>query len=325
MPLGYNTVLGDTRKSAESRPHRVALGAWPASVNDPRSASIDALICHLLATGYEGVEFSVGNFDRYFPGDSKQVVADKARAKLEKAGLQNFGSTCFFSDEGMRKRDFLDTAAQELTLVKAMGGQYASYQLILHPDYSNTGGSYRSDERYLAWCAQVVTDLRELCWSNGLNFYLEVHMDRFTEDPAATVRLLELATCELNGDMSHYLFRGYTKGPNVARVIDSLGHAHLRLAKSLGDLSAWIEDPKADWQSKGVTWQLFQFMLPALRKGLSSRTLVGETGPVHAVADPLTLDAKLLPLWRSMARVADAGAQGITIKVDEPGDLKPWG
>ena len=33
---------------------------------------------------------------------------------------------------------------------------------------------------------------------------------------------------------------------------------------------------------------------------------MGESGPLHLVKDALGLDAKLVPLWREMARYADA-------------------
>jgi len=104
-----------------------------------------------------------------------------------------------------------------------------------------------------------------------------------------------------------------------------VGHAHVRMARMFGDLSAVVEDPKADWEAGGVTWQMFKLMKPALAGGLSSRTLSGETGPMHLVTDTLTQDAALIPLYRAMARYADASAQGVSFKVDSPSDLAPWG
>ena len=53
--------------------------------------------------------------------------------------------------------------------------------------------------------------------------------------------------------------------------------------------------------------------------------ILGETGPMHLVTDTLTQDTAPVPLYRAMARFADAGAQGIAMKVDRPEDLKPWG
>jgi hypothetical protein len=54
-------------------------------------------------------------------------------------------------------------------------------------------------------------------------------------------------------------------------------------------------------------------MKPGLHGGPSSRTICGETGPLHLVSDTLTQDAALVPLYRAMARYADAAAQGSAI------------
>jgi sugar phosphate isomerase/epimerase len=325
MPLGYNRVLGDDRTRAESRPHRVALASWPTTAPDPRARSLDALIGHAQSAGYDGLELGPASLERYFPGESPMAIARKSRDAIEKAGLQNFGTTLHFTDEEMRSLQFLELAREQLEPVVVLGGQFASYQLFIHPDHANGGGAYREDERYLSWAADRVTELRDLTWEHGLNFYLEVHVDRITEDPAALCRILELATCELNGDMSHYLARGFTRGPHVGKIQGHVGHTHVRMARKYGDLSAAVDDPKADWEAGGVTWQAFDFMKPALDGGLSSRSVVGESGPMHLVTDTLTLDASLVPLYRAMARYADASAQGMKMKVDEPGDLRPWG
>ena len=63
---------------------------------------------------------------------------------------------------------------------------------------------------------------------------------------------------------------------------------------------------------KGLTWQAFESMRPALRGGLSSRAIGGEGGPLH-LRDTfgvcaLELDAKLVPLYRHMAQHADREA-----------------
>ena len=39
---------------------------------------------------------------------------------------------------------------------------------------------------------------------------------------------------------------------------------------------------------------------------LCRSVIMGESGPIHLVQDALGLDAKLVPLWRAMARYADA-------------------
>jgi sugar phosphate isomerase/epimerase len=325
MPLGHNRVLGDPAKPEAARPHRVALANWPATMKDKRTETLDSLLSHLAAAGYEGTEFGPSFWARWFPGDSPVVIARHARAALEKRGLANFGSTLHVTDDAMRKLNWLDWFIEQMKLVRELGGGFASYQVVIHPDYEKSGGSYREDERYLRWCAANVADLRDATWEQGLNFYLEVHVDRITEDPAALCRILDMAACELNGDMSHYLARGFMRGRHVERIQRHIGHTHVRMARMYGDLSAGVIDPKTDWEAGGVTWQMFQYMMPALKGGLSSRTISGETGPMHLVKDTLTQDAALVPLYRAMARWADASAQGIQIKVAEPADLKPWG
>lgn len=326
MPLGYNRVLGDPRKSPEARPHRVAIAAWPTMMaNDPRNASLPALLGHLKSAGYEGLEFAHHAFARYFPGDSPAVIAKKARAACDDAGLQVFGATLHLTDASLRKMHWLQPVVDDMKVIQDLGGEFAAFQYEIAPEYYNTAGAYREDEEYLKWCADIVTSLRDSAWKLGLNFYLEIHVDRITEDPAGLCRILDMATCELNGDLSHFLARGFLKGKHVSRCVGLVHHAHCRIARMYGDLSAPVPDPRADWESKGMTWQLFQLMKPALARGFSSRTISGETGPFQTVKDSLTQDAALVPLWRAMARYADAGAQGVVMKVDEPADLKPWG
>lgn len=327
MPLGYNRVLGDPNVPAEARPHRVAIASWPTMMGggDPRNATLDALLGHVKASGYEGLEFSYHAYSRYFPGDSPSVITKKARAAVEKAGLKNFGGTLHLGDAQLRKLHWLKNVIDEMKLLQDLGGEFASFQYEIAPEYYFTAGAYREDEEYLKWCADVVSQLRDNAWKLGLNFYLEIHVDRITEDPAALCRILEMASCELNGDISHLLARGMTKGKYVEKCLSHMGHSHVRMARQYGDLSAPVPDPKADWEAKGITWGMFQFMKAGLKGGLSSRVLSGETGPFQTVKDSLTQDAALVPLYRAMARYADASAQGISMKVDEPGDLRPWG
>ena len=88
-----------------------------------------------------------------------------------------------------------------------------------------------------------------------------------------------------------------------------------------------VEDPQADWDAGGPTWDAFVFALPGLRGGLSSRVICGESGPMHLQTDPLTQDAKLVKLWRAMARVADeSAAQGRdpVPQYASPDYLDPW-
>ncbi len=325
MPLGYNQVLGEMAKPEAMRPHRVGLASWPTSREEARTRSLEALLAHTAGSGYEGTEWSPVTVSRYFPGDSPPVMARKARRAIERSGLVNFGSALHFQDGMLRQNGWQQTVIDQFKLTQDMGGEYATVQFFLLEDYLNTGGAYREDEAYLRWCADRVTAMRGAAWEMGLNFYLEVHIDRITEDPAACCRILELASCELNGDLSHLLYRGITRGQYAQKILKHVNHTHVRLARVHGDLSAAADDPAADWANGGVTWQIFELMKPVLATGLSSRAILGETGMMHLVTDTLTQDAALVPLYRAMARFADAGAQGIAIKVNNPEDLKPWG
>ena len=73
-----------------------------------------------------------------------------------------------------------------------------------------------------------------------------------------------------------------------------------------------------DWASGGLTRQAYDYALPAIRGGLSSRWVLGETGPMHLVTDALSLDRSLLPLWRKIAAAADASA-GSSVRSDVRG------
>lgn len=326
MPLGHNRVLGDPGKPVAARPHRVAMANWPATIDDPRSRTLEALLTHLGGAGYEGLEFGVGSFSRYFSDSpSPVVIARRVRKAAADHGLAIFGTTLHVNDFMMRELRWLDRFREQLEHVVELGGEFASYQVEIHPQHAQTGGAYREDEDYLRWSADRVSELRTITWEAGLNFYLEVHVDRITEDPAALCRILDMATVELNGDMSHFLARGFVRGPHVERIQRAVQHTHVRMARMYGDLSAAVPDPAADWAGKGVTWQLFQFMKPCLEGGLTSRTISGETGPMHLVKDTLTQDASLVPLYRAMARYADASAQGMKLKVEDPTDLQPFG
>jgi hypothetical protein len=54
--------------------------------------------------------------------------------------------------------------------------------------------------------------------------------------------------------------------------------------------------------TQNLTLQAFESMRPALRGGLSSRAIAGESGPLHLRdtfgVSSLELDAKLVPLYR---------------------------
>ena len=96
---------------------------------------------------------------------------------------------------------------------------------------------------------------------------------------------------------------------------------HQRMARRFGDLSVEVPDPAADWDGNGVTRQAWDMSCRALvHGGLSSRTICGEAGPIHLVRDALSTDASLVPLWRKLARFADAQAKRSAGVASEGGD-----
>merc|ERR1712190_205890 len=108
---------------------------------------------------------------------------------------------------------------------------------------------------------------------------------------------------ESNGDLSHYLYRGWTRGVAVDAILDTVNHLHVRMARVHGDLSVDTVDPAADFAAGGparVQWDMI------LRTGpLSSRPICGEAGPIHLVHNTLDQDARMVPLLRAIASAKD--------------------
>ena len=156
-------------------------------------------------------------------------MADHARETLQRAGpTRVLGSLYHVTDGGPRPRpDVLDFADEgfaaklraKLRRDARLGAEYVTFQISLPPRYLDTGGAYRSDEGYLALCARRIEMLREAVNGEGLNFYVETHIERVSEDPQAFVDIMlrEARPFEVNGDLSHYIYRGITKG-EVGRV-----------------------------------------------------------------------------------------------------------
>eukprot|EP00755_Sulcionema_specki_P025362 Sspe_Gene.83144::Locus_54531_Transcript_1_1_Confidence_1.000_Length_500::g.83144::m.83144 len=130
---------------------------------------------------------------------------------------------------------------------------------------------------------------------------------------------------EMTGDLAHYLTLGILKGKTLERCLQRVNHLHVRMARIYGDLSVGVEDPAADWDNHGVTWQWFNYGIPCFKGGLTSRTIVEETGPIHLVDDPIGCGAKLLPYLRTMATWCDNEARGVTNpELRTPFDLRPY-
>ena len=320
MPLGNNRILSDM--------HRVGLVSWTAGIDDPRVSTVEKLFQHVNASGYDGVEMSPRFFQHdknYFPSDPISVIVKKVRREAERAHTKVFGSSLFIFDADLRTKEWKTEVTDSFRQVQDMGGEFVNVQFQLHSDYPNTSGEYRSDEGYLTWVVNRIEFMRSAAWNIGMNFYLETHIHTIAEDPEAFANILKRVTSEVTGDLSHYMHKAYMTGKSVDYVVSLMGHTHVRMCRVNGDLSAVVEDPRSDWNEKGITWQMFQMMKPGLDGGLSSREIGGESGAMHLVTDSLTQDVALLPLYRAMARYADASAQGIKLKVDDPEDLQPWG
>jgi len=311
--------------------HRVALSAWTVMGakwgGAPQVQTLEGLMRHVALSGYDGIEINVAQLRKlYFDeGASDRAVVRAAQAAARSAGLDGAavatGSLLHVTDGGpttgvaavhfdWAQEDLEGRISAALEADKQLGAGYATFQLHLPPSKMSTGGAYRRDSAYIALCAQRIATLQRLCFKLGLNCYLETHYGRITEDPAATVAILEQCEeeIELNGDLSHYIFRGIKQGQLLDRILDRVGHTHQRLAKHYGDLSADVRDLRGDWKQKGLTYDAWKMFKRATVQGLSSRTIVGETGALHLVDGPrsLQLDAQLVPLWRMFARHADA-------------------
>lgn len=317
--LRRNIVLGDTSLPEEKRPHRVALCEWPADQckhnGDARTASPHALFSWVKANGYDGVEMSVGFFKQYFRNMSPDDVAKQARAAAAEQGMKIFGTNVWWVWDYPSQdwEAFLSEMAEEVRLTKLMGGEYVTFQVWLSPEHLDTGGEYRRDQAYLERVAKRIEDLHRICWDQDMNCYIETHVQRVSEDPEAFCKIMDFAGVEfeVNGDLSHYVFRGMrSSGSDVARILSRMGHTHQRMARQFGDLSVDVADPAADWSGRGVTWSAYEFSRPGFVRGLSSRVVCGESGPMHGVHDPLRVDASLVPLYRMMAACADASARG---------------
>ena len=99
--------------------------------------------------------------------------------------------------------------------------------------------------------------------------YVETHIQRVSEDPEAFVKVMEHAKdffgseFECNGDLSHYLYRGFdNKKGYLPAILRRVNHMHQRMARVHGDLSAHVVDLDADWRDKGLTWAAFEYAKP---------------------------------------------------------------
>eukprot|EP01059_Diplonema_ambulator_P026481 TRINITY_DN4376_c1_g1_i1.p2 TRINITY_DN4376_c1_g1~~TRINITY_DN4376_c1_g1_i1.p2 ORF type:complete len:390 (+),score=133.15 TRINITY_DN4376_c1_g1_i1:2070-3239(+) len=325
-----NRVLGDPSVREELRPHRVAMSMWyidQAAGNDPRVGTIDKLFGHMRDTGYDGCEITAECFQKkYFYGTSLEETARNVREVADKYGMKIFGSL-YHSLEWQWKDEkaYIAYIREQMAADKILGSEYATYQVFLSDEYMGCGSDYTDDTAYMTECVRRINVLKKETLAAGLNFYLETHVDRITQDPRAVCRFLDKTSFEMNGDLAHYITLGLRSGASLERTLATINHMHVRMARMYGDISVGPENPERDWDDRGVTWTHFNYAIPAMKGGLSSRVLVEETGPIHEVSDPLTAGAKLLPLLRAMAKWCDNEARGHpNPSLVSPSDLRPF-
>lgn len=276
------------------------------------------------------MELSFANFkDLYYKNTNKSdiEIAKEIRDKFDSSGLRIFGALFHsendkWNEENVNK--YLSDLEQQLKLNKILGGEYVTFQIWLPDKYLYGDGSYRNNDKLLDDFVSRIKILQNLCYENGLNFYVETHVGRLSEDPQAFVKIMEkyrnsdgdigddgyYNSFEINGDLSHYICRGMLNGEYVDKILNNMEHTHVRMCRVYGDLSVDVDDPVKDWNEEdGVTRNYWLFTKKGFKGGLSSRVIVGESGPMHLVQDALEQDKKMVPLLREMANYCDLQIQ----------------
>lgn len=293
---------------------------------DSRVQTLHALFEHVAKAGYDGVEVSFVQFKGMYKagtvydceadgssGDEELVVHIKEVAMRN--GVAVLGATYHIMDgreDVPGAPDFGDPdlhakLSRRMSLDKRLGAGYVNFQIFLPPEYMDTPLSWRDDKEYLRVTVERALFLRNLCWKHGLNAYFETHIGRWGEDPVFFNKVLRASQkdggLEANGDLSHYLYRGWTRGVDVDAVLDTVNHLHVRMARVHGDLSAETPDPRGDFVAGGPTRAQWDMILKT--GPLSSRTICGEAGPIHLVQNTLDQDARMVPMLRAIAAVKD--------------------
>ena len=198
--------------------------------------------------GYDGMEINVEDLHaRYFGSETVEEAMVGIRAALRRHKVPLVGGLYHIKDHDWDDSDFLETHRKVLLRNKSVGHEYATYQIHLPGRYKNSGGDYRDDDAFLRLCASRINALHRVCEDVGMNFYVETHVDRITEDVWATQKLLDLAEpFEINGDLSHYIIKGVLRGEALDRVREQVNHAHIRMARIYGDLSVEVREYAAE-------------------------------------------------------------------------------
>ena len=200
-----------------------------------------------------------------FPGRPYHEITREVRALSASSGVQIVGSLYHVSDGGWRREhedgapgrwdldfndpDFWEALDERVQADKELGSEYVTFQISLPPEHLNTGGEYRDDRAYVQRAAERIARMQEVVFRHGLNFYVETHIDRLSEDVVGFARIMDACPVyfEVNADISHYVYRGIKKGSALAKILGRVGHTHQRMAREHGDLSADVAGAPKPW------------------------------------------------------------------------------
>eukprot|EP01083_Nonionella_stella_P296252 1006469_1 len=65
---------------------------------------------------------------------------------------------------------------------RQLGVEYVTFQIWLPERYMTGDGSYRNDDSLLKEYVERVKTLQDICHDKGLNFYVETHVGKISED-----------------------------------------------------------------------------------------------------------------------------------------------
>ena len=244
---------------AENRPlggpsarHRVALTAWPIN-DDPCGtfSSAQELFAHAKRAGYDGLELTVDDFRKsFFPGRTYQEITREVRTLSASSGVQIVGSLYHVSDGGWRREhedgapgrwdldfndpDFWEALDERVQADKELGSEYVTFQISLPPEHLNTGGEYRDDRAYVQRAAERIARMQEVVFRHGLNFYVETHIDRLSEDVVQTYQMVfEMLDIDGGGTIDFNEFKVLMGGKIVTPHPRSLPHQRWVLIAAL--------------------------------------------------------------------------------------------
>lgn len=189
----------DAAHMSENRPlgnrHRVGITAW--ALRDPRAQpgldetakslrSYESMLRWIKNAGYDCAELTVDDFRAAVtwgtPHASPREIVRNVQQAVRATGLPVCGGLYHISDgtfdPGLPQQldfempDFWQRMEEKVPLEKEIGAEYLTFQICLPEHHMNTGGAYRNDEQYLTLCAQRIARLQQICFKNGLNFYV---------------------------------------------------------------------------------------------------------------------------------------------------------